>query len=220
MLAAGAWSARLVDVPIRPVKGQTLRLRCRRPLLTHIVRGTVKGSRVYVVPRDNGEIVVGASSGRGRLRPAAARRRDLRAAARRPVAGAGAGRGPFIEVSTSLRPAAPDNAPIIGPSNVDGLVLAIGHYRNGILLTPITADLVAELISPRTVAAPMKLTINGEPRIVADELPLDALLHELTGSHRGSAAAVDGEVVPRSEWTTFRLRDGQSVEVLTAVQGG
>jgi sulfur carrier protein len=66
----------------------------------------------------------------------------------------------------------------------------------------------------------MTLTVNGEQRSVADDLTLDALLIEVTGSTRGSAAAVDGEVVPRGEWTTYRLRDGQAVEVLTAVQGG
>jgi len=66
----------------------------------------------------------------------------------------------------------------------------------------------------------MNLTINGDPRPVADGLTLGALLQELTGSGRGSAAAVDGEVVPRGEWPTYELREGQSVEVLTAVQGG
>jgi sulfur carrier protein len=66
----------------------------------------------------------------------------------------------------------------------------------------------------------MKLTINGSVESVPDDLSLDALLRERTGAGRGSAAAVDGEVIPRSEWTTCRLRDGQSVEVLTAVQGG
>ncbi len=66
----------------------------------------------------------------------------------------------------------------------------------------------------------MKLTINGDARPVADGLTLDALLRELTGANRGSAAAVDGEVIPRGEWTTYALREGQSVEVLTAVQGG
>jgi sulfur carrier protein len=66
----------------------------------------------------------------------------------------------------------------------------------------------------------MRLTINGAARPVADGMTLDALLQELTGAARGSAAAVDGEVIPRGEWTTYLLREGQSVEVLTAVQGG
>jgi sulfur carrier protein len=66
----------------------------------------------------------------------------------------------------------------------------------------------------------MNLTINGDIQTVAEELTLAALLQELTGTNRGSAAAVDGEVIPRSEWSTYRLQDGQVVEVLTAVQGG
>jgi sulfur carrier protein len=66
----------------------------------------------------------------------------------------------------------------------------------------------------------MKITVNGEPRLVADDLTLGELLQQLTGATRGSAAAVDGEVIPRGEWTTFRLQADQSVEVLTAVQGG
>jgi sulfur carrier protein len=66
----------------------------------------------------------------------------------------------------------------------------------------------------------MNLTINGEVTDVADEMTLDQLLRELTGSTRGSAAAVDGEVVPRSEWITFRLQGGQEIEVIKAVQGG
>ena len=66
----------------------------------------------------------------------------------------------------------------------------------------------------------MKLTINGEARMVAEDLTLERLLVAIAGTTRGSAAAVDGEVVPRGEWTSYRLRDGQSIEVLTAVQGG
>jgi sulfur carrier protein len=66
----------------------------------------------------------------------------------------------------------------------------------------------------------VKITVNGEPRLVVDELTLDVLVQELSNTSRGCAAAVDGEVVPKSEWTTYRVRPGQSVEVLNAVQGG
>jgi sulfur carrier protein len=66
----------------------------------------------------------------------------------------------------------------------------------------------------------VRIVVNGEARLVADELTLGALLLELTGSARGSAAAVDGEVVPRGQWATLRLRADQSIEILTAVQGG
>ncbi len=66
----------------------------------------------------------------------------------------------------------------------------------------------------------MNIKLNGAPHECAPGLTLDRLLRELTGTCRGSAAAVDGEVVPRSEWGAFELLDGQFVEVLTAVQGG
>jgi sulfur carrier protein len=64
------------------------------------------------------------------------------------------------------------------------------------------------------------ITLNGEPREVADGTTLAALMTELTGSSRGSAVVVDGAVVPRREWPEFSLRDGQVVELITAVQGG
>jgi len=66
----------------------------------------------------------------------------------------------------------------------------------------------------------MRLTINGEVHELDDATTLAQLLEAQAADTRGIAAAVDGEVVPRAEWTTFRLADGQAVEVLTAVQGG
>jgi sulfur carrier protein len=63
------------------------------------------------------------------------------------------------------------------------------------------------------------ITINGAPREVASTT-LAELLDEVGAARRGSAAAVDREVIPRSEWGSFTLQDGQSVEILTAVQGG
>jgi sulfur carrier protein len=66
----------------------------------------------------------------------------------------------------------------------------------------------------------MRVTINGEARELADGITVEQLLTETTGSTRGSAVVVDGEVVPRSAWTEQPLRDGQTVELITAVQGG
>jgi sulfur carrier protein len=66
----------------------------------------------------------------------------------------------------------------------------------------------------------MTITLNGSTRELTDDITLAALMTDLTGSTRGSAAVVDGEVVPRQEWDEFRLRDGQVVELITAVQGG
>ena len=66
----------------------------------------------------------------------------------------------------------------------------------------------------------MTITVNGAPRETDAAMTLAVLITELTGSSRGSAAVVDGDVIPRSQWSTFALRDGQSVELITAVQGG
>jgi sulfur carrier protein len=66
----------------------------------------------------------------------------------------------------------------------------------------------------------MRIIVNGSAREIDESATLEALLADVLATTRGSAAAVDGEVVPRAEWTSFALRDGQSVEVLTAVQGG
>ncbi|MGH3098998.1 MAG: sulfur carrier protein ThiS [Streptosporangiales bacterium] len=66
----------------------------------------------------------------------------------------------------------------------------------------------------------MTIELNGETRELADGTTLATLMEQLTGSTRGCAAVVDGEIAPRSEWASRRLRTGQSVEIITAVQGG
>jgi glycine oxidase len=155
--AAGAWSGAAggpppglpADAvpPVRPVKGQTLRLRGPRGLLGHVVRGSVRGSPVYVVPRLDGTLVVGASSEEAGfdLRARAGAVFDLLRDAQALVPALS--EAEFVEVSTGLRPGSPDNAPLIGHGPFPGLVYATGHYRNGILLAPLTADLVAGLLA-------------------------------------------------------------------------
>jgi glycine oxidase len=149
VLAAGAWSATVGGglPPVRPVKGQTLRLRGPRGLLQHVVRGAVRGSPVYVVPRGDGTLVVGASSEEAGfdLRPRAGAVYELLRDAQLLIPALGEVH--FDEVSTSVRPGSPDNLPMIGPGTVDGLIVATGHYRNGILLAPLTADAVADLVT-------------------------------------------------------------------------
>jgi glycine oxidase len=148
VLAAGAWSATLTEgVPVRPVKGQTLRLAVEPGLLQHVVRGSVRGKFVYLVPRDNGELVVGASSEEAGfdLRARAGVVYELLRDAQALVPELS--EAEFIEVSTSLRPGSPDDAPLLGHSTVEGLILATGHYRNGILLAPVTADEIARVIA-------------------------------------------------------------------------
>jgi glycine oxidase len=153
VLAAGCWSGQVDGVPpdavtpVRPVKGQTLRLRLPgRARLQRVVRAAVKGSPVYVVPRADGRLVVGASSEENGFdqQPRAGAVYELLRDAQTIVPELG--EAVLEEVSTGLRPGSPDNAPIVGPTSVEGLLAATGHYRNGILLAPVTADGIAALI--------------------------------------------------------------------------
>jgi glycine oxidase len=152
VLAAGAWSGQLASVGVRPVKGQTLRLRLPGAArLTHVVRATVKGSQVYIVPRADGRLAVGASSEEVGfdLTPRAGAIYEMLRDAQSVVPELS--EAVLEEVCTGLRPGSADNAPLIGRSDVAGLLHATGHYRNGILLTPVTADAIAQLVAEGAV---------------------------------------------------------------------
>ncbi|WP_433441823.1 glycine oxidase ThiO [Nonomuraea sp. CA-141351] len=142
VLAAGAWSARLAEVPVRPVKGQIMRLRSPQPLLTRCVRGTVHGTPVYLVPRGDGELVVGATQEEMGFdtRVTAGGLYELLRDARELVPGVT--ELEVADVVAGLRPGTPDNLPVIGPSGTPGLALATGHHRGGVLLAPLTADIL------------------------------------------------------------------------------
>jgi len=143
VVACAGWSTReFLDVPLRPVKGQVVRLGAtsRAVLPTHVVRGL----DVYVVPRPDGEIVVGATSeevGPDRTVTAGGVRALLEEARRLLP---GLDEAPLLECAAGLRPATPDGAPVL--DTVDGVHVATGHHRNGVLLAPVTADAVAAAV--------------------------------------------------------------------------
>jgi glycine oxidase len=145
VIAAGSWSGAL-DLPdappIRPVKGQILRLRGAAP-----AEGIVRTPRCYVVPRENGEVVVGATvEERGfDTRVTADGVYRLLEAAWEVLPDVG--ELELVEARAGLRPATPDNGPVVGRGSVEGLIWATGHYRSGILQAPITGDAVAALIA-------------------------------------------------------------------------
>ncbi|MBQ1048839.1 glycine oxidase ThiO [Micromonospora sp. C51] len=150
VVAAGCGSAALTGLPVRPVKGQVLRLRAPDggpPGFRHVIRGYADGEHVYLVPRDSGEVVVGATvEERSDLDVSAgAVLRLLRAAVDLLPEIA---EYDLVEALAGLRPGTPDNAPILGPlpGHPDVLV-ATGHHRHGIVLTPITADLITDLVT-------------------------------------------------------------------------
>ncbi|MFD7818786.1 glycine oxidase ThiO [Streptomyces sp. NPDC059785] len=156
VLAAGSLSGRLAGVPddvvppVRPVKGQVLRLTVPKryaPFLSRTVRAVVRGSQVYLVPRVSGELVVGATSeelGWDTTVTAGGVYELLRDAHELVP---GITELPLTETRAGLRPGSPDNAPLLGPTVLDGLLLATGHYRNGVLLTPVTGDAMAHVLT-------------------------------------------------------------------------
>ncbi|MFD9947561.1 glycine oxidase ThiO [Nonomuraea sp. NPDC059023] len=159
VLAAGAWSGALAPVPVRPVKGQILRLRSQRPLLGRCVRGTVHGLPVYLVPRGDGELVVGATQEELGFdtRVTAGGVYELLRDARELVPGVS--ELELAEVVAGLRPGTPDNLPLIGPGAEPGLLVATGHHRGGVLLAPLTAAvLMGEERELSSLCSPARFT--------------------------------------------------------------
>ncbi|WP_244454396.1 glycine oxidase ThiO [Micromonospora echinofusca] len=150
VVAAGCATAGLTGLPVRPVKGQLLRLRTpdgAAPGFRHVIRGYVDGQQVYLVPRADGEVVVGATveERADRQVTADAVLRLLRAAVELVP---GLAEYELVEAAAGLRPGTPDNAPALGPlPGRPEVVVAAGHHRHGIVLTPLTADLITDLIS-------------------------------------------------------------------------
>ena len=148
VLAAGAWSGQAqwlperARPPVRPVKGQILELRAREGV--PVCRRIVASERVYLVPRPDGRLIAGATveeQGFDTAVTAGGVHELLREAYRLLPEVA---EMELIEATAGLRPGTPDNLPRIGPSGVGGLLWATGHYRNGILLAPLAANLLVE----------------------------------------------------------------------------
>lgn len=149
---------------VRPVKGHILRLGpapgSRSPLLRRTVRGLVRGHSVYLVPRADGSVVVGATVEERGLDTTvqAGAVHELLCDARAIVPGID--ELELREAAAGLRPGTPDNMPRIGWSGIEDVAVATGHYRNGILLAPLTGVAVADLLARR----PMTPLLEGLAR--------------------------------------------------------
>ncbi len=196
VLSAGCWSGTLgglppgVLPPVRPVKGQLLHL--RGPVDEPLCERNVRGLEVYVVPRGDGRVVIGATveeQGFDTTITAGAIHDLLRAALELLPE---VTELELVETVAGLRPGSPDNAPLLGPSQLEGLVIAAGHYRNGILLTPVTADAMAELLVtgrvPEAIArfSPRRFVPAGDGGDPPSRLPREVAAAEV-GLPRGQA---------------------------------
>ena len=147
VLCSGAWSAQLLpQLPVFPVKGQMLSLQGPRDALGRVIFGP----GTYLVPREDGLLVVGATSepeagfGEG-LTPAGQQQLQQGIASLLPQASL----WPPMERWWGFRPCTPDEGPLLGESPIPGLWLATGHHRNGVLMAGLTAELLARAIVPQ-----------------------------------------------------------------------
>jgi glycine oxidase len=142
VIAAGAWSGQLGAVPVRPVKGQIMRL--RDPQGQDLVTRTIRTRDGYLVPRGEGRYVLGATvEERGwDTAPTAGATSELIRDLAEVVPGVL--ELDVEELGAGLRPGTPDNLPVIGGSG--GLIWATGHYRSGILLADVTAQAVVSVL--------------------------------------------------------------------------
>jgi glycine oxidase len=156
IIASGVWSRELKGldpiIPVQPRKGQILSLATPSRPFKRIIRW----QHTYFVPRGSGEMIVGATeenAGFDRSNTPAGIGQLLNEAQQ---ISSHVGAYPILEMWSGLRPATPDHLPIIGPSSIPGVFYATGHYRNGVLLAPVTASIIAELIE------------NGKPTTAID----------------------------------------------------
>ncbi len=168
VIACGAFSGGInfykqIHLPVKPAKGQMVALRSDKVALERVVWS----EHVYLVPRDDGRILAGATVEYVEFdkTPTAGGIAKLLAAAIETVPGLADAR--VEEHWAGLRPDSPDHLPIIGPTDVNGLLVATGHFRSGILLAPITARLVREWITLGSVTvdwdrfSPMRFSAAG-----------------------------------------------------------
>jgi glycine oxidase len=152
IIAAGSFSASIAGVdtyaPVRPAKGQMVSLRAERLKIERVLWS----DKIYLVPRNDGRILAGAT-----VEYVGFDRKVTAGALAKVLSGAlelapDLAHARVEETWAGLRPDSPDHLPILGPADIDGLMIATGHFRSGILLTPITARLIREWITEQRVS--------------------------------------------------------------------
>lgn len=150
VLCAGAWSGEVLrsvglELPVRPVKGQMLVLAAEPDRIRHVILERDE----YLVPRADGRVLVGSTIEEAGFDTTVTLGAVGRLARRADELVPGLGKLPLVRSWAGLRPATPDRLPYLGPAPMEGLVVATGHFRNGILMAPVTGALVADILAGR-----------------------------------------------------------------------
>jgi glycine oxidase len=175
VVAAGSWSERVAGladearVPVRPVKGQILRL--RDPGGPGLLGRAIRFDGGYVVPRADGRYVLGGTVEERGFEPLPTVGGVYEMLRNAGELVPGISELEIEELSVGFRPGTPDNGPAIGPGAVDGLLWATGHYRNGILLAPLTAEIVVALLEGEQPAAELLAACDPGRFAAARERP-------------------------------------------------
>ncbi|MEA5535421.1 glycine oxidase ThiO [Crocosphaera sp. XPORK-15E] len=147
IIASGSWASQILPLPVRPIKGQMLAVRMpQQPNEPYTLQRVLYGPQTYLVPRQNGRLIIGATSEdvgwTPHNTPQGIETLIKRATRLYPKIAD----WPIEEFWWGYRPGTPDELPILGQYGCDNLILATGHYRNGILLAPVTASMIADLV--------------------------------------------------------------------------
>ena len=153
VLATGSWSSEMLPIPVRPVKGQMMCVRMPQNLHQPLpLQRVLYGENIYLVPRKDGRLIIGATVEEVAWTPHNTPQGIQNLLAKAIDLYPAVADWQIEEFWWGFRPGTPDELPILGRSACDNLFYATGHYRNGILLTPITASLIADLIETQKAA--------------------------------------------------------------------
>jgi thiazole synthase len=203
VLAAGSWATQLLPLPVRPVKGQMLSLRMpREPHQPLPLQRVLYAPDTYLVPRQDGRLIVGATveevSWTPHNTPKGIQMLLQKAIRLYP----GLENWAIEELWWGFRPGTPDELPILGASSCDNLILAVGHYRNGILLAPVTASLICDLILQQK-ADPLLDSFRGDrfyqKSLVTNPLPMQISTVNGSSSHRKLAEKNTATLLPAND---------------------
>lgn len=213
VLAAGSWSSQLMPLPVRPIKGQMLSLRMPQKLHQPFpLQRILYGDDVYLVPRQDGRLIVGATVEEVDWNPFNTPKGIQSLLDKAIELYPAAADWQIEELWWGFRPGTPDELPILGRSACDNLFLATGHYRNGILLAPITASLIADLIleqksdpllaefSYQRFYRPTSMTLSNP------KLPLQIKSSSQAPLTPANAALLSGQAVVEDEQLTIAGR--------------
>ncbi len=204
VLATGAWSNELLPLPVHPKKGQLLSVKIPDFVPELPLKRVLFGQDVYIVPRRDRSIIIGATSEdvgfTPHNTPVGIQALFTRATRLYPQLQ----NYPIQEFWWGFRPATPDELPILGPSHCQNLTLATGHYRNGILLAPITAALIADLIWQQK-SDPLLAHFHYSRLLTQPSTPAAMLTHSANfanGHHLGTLSDNSSFKTPNSALST------------------